>query len=100
MGTSCAMAARVAYLAGQAFRETGLALDRLGCNVLGASVHNYQFCRSRPLMNLFDMKPAADKTAYIAPTAEVIGQVTIEEGASIWPSCVVRGDEGAVQVGP
>merc|ERR1712216_725449 len=102
MGTAPAMAglaSRLGYTAGQAFREMGLALDRVGCSVMGASVHNYQFNRSRPMMNLFDKVPQADKSAFIAPTAEVIGQVTVGEGASIWPGCVVRGDTGSITVG-
>jgi carbonic anhydrase/acetyltransferase-like protein (isoleucine patch superfamily) len=31
--------------------------------------------------------------AYVDPAAQVIGDVTIEEGASIWPFTVVRGDQ-------
>merc|ERR1712054_581093 len=90
---------RFAYTAGTAFRECGLALDRLGCSVMGAQIQNYQFNRSRPMMNLFDKRPSADKTAYIAPTAEVIGNVHVGADASVWPSVVLRGDAGTITVG-
>ncbi|PCN50760.1 hypothetical protein B6U99_02835 [Candidatus Geothermarchaeota archaeon ex4572_27] len=33
---------------------------------------------------------------YVDPQAVVIGDVVIEEGASVWPCAVVRGDLSAV----
>merc|ERR1712072_183681 len=100
MGRSQAMSlSRISWAIGSAFRESGLALDRLGCQMMGSQVQNYEFCRSRPMMNIFDKGPTADNSAFLAPTAEVIGDVSIGAGASIWPDCVVRGDTGAVKVG-
>ena len=40
-----------------------------------------------------------DKTAFIAPGAKVIGDVTIGEGSSIWFNAVVRGDEYPITIG-
>ncbi len=37
---------------------------------------------------------------WIAPTATVIGQVTLEEDASVWFGAVVRGDVEAIVIGP
>jgi len=37
--------------------------------------------------------PRIHPTAFVAPTAVVIGNVTIEEEASIWFGAVIRGDE-------
>lgn len=37
--------------------------------------------------------PRIHPTAFIAPTAVVIGNVTIEEEASVWFGAVIRGDE-------
>lgn len=37
--------------------------------------------------------PRIDPDAWIAPTATVIGNVTIEAGASVWFGAVIRGDE-------
>ena len=39
-------------------------------------------------------KPRIDPDAYVDPAAEVIGDVTIEGGASLWPFTVLRGDQG------
>jgi len=36
---------------------------------------------------------------YIAPNAAVIGQVTLRAGASVWFSCVLRGDVEAIEIG-
>jgi len=38
--------------------------------------------------------PRIDPTAWVDEAAQVIGDVTIEAGASVWPMAVLRGDEG------
>jgi carbonic anhydrase/acetyltransferase-like protein (isoleucine patch superfamily) len=38
-------------------------------------------------------KPRVHPGAYIDPAAQIIGDVTIEEGASVWPFSVLRGDQ-------
>jgi carbonic anhydrase/acetyltransferase-like protein (isoleucine patch superfamily) len=38
-------------------------------------------------------RPRIDPEAYIDPAAEVIGDVIVEAGASIWPFTVLRGDQ-------
>ncbi len=38
-------------------------------------------------------------SAYIAPTAVVIGNVVIEEEASVWPLAVIRGDSERIVIG-
>ncbi|NMB40590.1 MAG: gamma carbonic anhydrase family protein [Firmicutes bacterium] len=45
-----------------------------------------------------DKKPHVAKGAYVAPTAVLVGDVTIEEGASIWFGAVLRGDIGSILV--
>ncbi len=44
--------------------------------------------------------PRIAPTAFIAPTATVIGDVTIGEEASVWFGAVLRGDVGHIEVGP
>jgi len=44
--------------------------------------------------------PQIHSNAYIAPSADVIGRVTIEEEASIWFNATVRGDINEIKVGP
>jgi carbonic anhydrase/acetyltransferase-like protein (isoleucine patch superfamily) len=43
--------------------------------------------------------PVIGKNVYIAPTAAVIGDVTIEDGASVWFNAVVRGDKDRITIG-
>ena len=43
--------------------------------------------------------PRIDAGAYIDPSAQVIGEVTIGPGSSIWPLTVVRGDQSWVRIG-
>jgi carbonic anhydrase/acetyltransferase-like protein (isoleucine patch superfamily) len=38
-------------------------------------------------------KPRVDPDAWVDPQAAVIGDVTIEAGASVWPFTVLRGDQ-------
>lgn len=49
---------------------------------------------------LGDQIPDIAADAYIAPEAVIIGSVTIGSQASVWPSAVLRGDDGEVTVGP
>lgn len=44
--------------------------------------------------------PRIASSAFIAPTATVIGDVTIGEEASVWFGAVLRGDVGHIEVGP
>jgi carbonic anhydrase/acetyltransferase-like protein (isoleucine patch superfamily) len=38
--------------------------------------------------------------AFVAPTATVIGDVEVADGASLWFGVVVRGDVNAIRIGP
>ncbi len=43
--------------------------------------------------------PKVASSAFIAPTAVLIGDVEIGEGSSIWFGTVIRGDNGPIRVG-
>jgi carbonic anhydrase/acetyltransferase-like protein (isoleucine patch superfamily) len=43
--------------------------------------------------------PRIGKGAFIAPTAALIGDVEIGDGASVWFGAVLRGDEAAIRIG-
>lgn len=43
--------------------------------------------------------PQVDATAFIAPSAELIGQVTIGSESSVWYQAVLRGDINAIRIG-
>ncbi|MER8060635.1 MULTISPECIES: gamma carbonic anhydrase family protein [unclassified Streptomyces] len=44
-------------------------------------------------------EPRIDAEAFVAPTASVIGDVTLGAGASVWYGAVVRGDVETITVG-
>ena len=46
-----------------------------------------------------DRVPALHPAARAAESAVVVGNVTVEEGASLWYGAVLRGDEAAIRVG-
>jgi carbonic anhydrase/acetyltransferase-like protein (isoleucine patch superfamily) len=52
-------------------------------------------------VNLFEYEgvaPTIAGDAFIAPTATLIGDVTVEAGASIWYGATLRGDDGPIIV--
>jgi carbonic anhydrase/acetyltransferase-like protein (isoleucine patch superfamily) len=44
-------------------------------------------------------RPRVGRGVFVAPTAVLIGRVTVEAGASIWYGAVIRADHGRVHVG-
>ena len=45
-----------------------------------------------PLFSFEGLTPQVHRTAFIAPTATLVGDVIVEEGASVWYGAVVRAD--------
>lgn len=41
-------------------------------------------------------EPTIHEDAFVHPAAEVIGDVTLEADASVWPNTTLRGDHGAI----
>lgn len=46
-----------------------------------------------------NLSPQIAADVFIAPNATIIGNVVIEEGASVWFGAVVRGDSGRIVIG-
>jgi carbonic anhydrase/acetyltransferase-like protein (isoleucine patch superfamily) len=44
-------------------------------------------------------RPQIAANVYVAPTAVIIGDVVIGEGASVWFGAVIRGDSGPIRIG-
>ena len=51
-----------------------------------------------PLFSFEGKSPRIHPTAFVAPTAVIVGDVTVEERASVWYNAVVRGDFAAVVI--
>lgn len=58
--------------------------------------------RRRKPMTLYgigEFEPTIAPSAFVHPDAVVIGDVTIGEHSSVWPTAVLRGDNGPIVVG-
>ena len=44
-------------------------------------------------------EPEVDPGAFVAPTAVVVGEVSLADGASLWYGAVLRGDGGPIALG-
>lgn len=51
-----------------------------------------------PLFSFEGHAPVISPTAWIAPTATLVGQVTVEDEASVWYGAVLRADFGPIYV--
>jgi carbonic anhydrase/acetyltransferase-like protein (isoleucine patch superfamily) len=51
-----------------------------------------------PLFAFEGRSPVVDPQAWVAPTATLVGDVTVEAGASIWYGAVLRGDFAPIVV--
>lgn len=52
-----------------------------------------------PIYALGEAEPDIHPDAYVHPDAVVIGSVTLGSEASVWPTAVLRGDDGHIVVG-
>jgi len=51
-----------------------------------------------PIYQLDDLIPRIDPAAYVADSADIIGNVTLEAGVSIWSHVSIRGDNDAILI--
>lgn len=51
------------------------------------------------LSSYLNVSPTLGARVYVAPSAAVIGKVTIGDDSSIWPMAVVRGDVNSIRIG-
>ncbi|RZI80197.1 MAG: gamma carbonic anhydrase family protein [Rubrivivax sp.] len=51
------------------------------------------------LYRIQDKSPQAHPTAYVAESADVIGEVHLAEGSSVWSQATLRGDNEPIRIG-
>lgn len=51
------------------------------------------------IMDFKGISPVIDESAFIAPTADIIGDVRIGADSSVWFGAVLRGDEEGIVIG-
>jgi len=90
---------RVQHLFGRAVRESGQALDRLGLTISGVETFRSSYSRHRQLMSVdVDRSPDVAANAYIAPSASVIGNVSLSDDSSVWYGSVLRADSTSSRI--
>jgi carbonic anhydrase/acetyltransferase-like protein (isoleucine patch superfamily) len=52
-----------------------------------------------PIHPYGERRPRIDPTAFVAPGAQVVGEVELGPGASVWFNAVLRGDSSHVRIG-
>ena len=52
-----------------------------------------------PIYQLNDKVPDIAETAWVADTAQIIGDVRLGAGASVWFNTVLRGDNDPITIG-
>lgn len=52
-----------------------------------------------PLYNYNNLSPRIDDGAFVAPSADLIGDVRLAPGSSVWYSCALRADIAHIEVG-
>jgi carbonic anhydrase/acetyltransferase-like protein (isoleucine patch superfamily) len=45
------------------------------------------------------LRPTVPDSAFVDESAQVIGEVTLGDGASVWMNAVIRGDVGPIRIG-
>lgn len=90
----------IRYRLGFALRETGQALERVGCVFQGINSYEEEITRHRTVANAGPSKvPTVAPSAFVAPNASVVGDVSVGARASVWYGASVRGDAHSVSVG-
>src|SRR5688500_6892924 len=65
---------------------------------MGRNFENTARSEPMPLYSFEGKRPTVQPTAFIAPTAVLVGDVTVEENASVWYNAVLRGDFAPIVV--
>lgn len=52
-----------------------------------------------PIYKLGDHAPTIHESVFVADTAAIVGQVTLEENASVWFGAAIRGDNEPITIG-
>ena len=91
--------ARVMFTLGSVLRETGQVLDRIGCSMQGSNAFREAISKHRTVLGIYDKVPSLPRSGFIAPSASVMGNVSIGEKSSVWYGAVLRGDVKGITIG-
>ncbi|OQR92026.1 hypothetical protein THRCLA_08813 [Thraustotheca clavata] len=84
---------------GKTLRSFGQSLDKVGVALEGRFSYTERLVPSTRLVGYAGQKPNVDESSFIAPSASVVGEVTVGKGSSIWYGATVRGDVNHITIG-
>lgn len=92
------LSARIAVAASGAARRMGAMLDSMGANIEVAK-YTEKLVPSTRFVSVDGIAPATGANNFVAPSASVIGSVSLGEHSSVWYGATVRGDVNTVTIG-
>jgi len=84
---------------GAALRTLGRVIDGAGSAMQGADAFTEKLVRSTRVVRFGGKELDSGIQSFVAPTATVVGDVTMMARSSVWYGAIVRGDQGAVTIG-
>uniref|UniRef100_A0A7S3D3U5 Gamma carbonic anhydrase n=1 Tax=Palpitomonas bilix TaxID=652834 RepID=A0A7S3D3U5_9EUKA len=79
-------------------RTVGRGLISTGYALQGVATKE-TFCGHRAVVSFKGATPSLGANTFVAPSAAVIGRVTVGSGSSVWNGAVVRGDVNEIKIG-
>nr|AFK33445.1 unknown [Lotus japonicus] len=79
--------------------ERAFATEAAKSVALSADPVKWDYRGQRKIIPLGQWLPKIAVDAYVAPNVVLAGQVTVWDGASVWPGCVLRGDLNKISIG-
>lgn len=92
------LVAKTASRLASVFRGVGATLDGMGKS-MEVTKYTEKLVPSTRFVAVNEVTPTVSKECFVAPSASVIGDVTIGKHTSIWYGAIVRGDVNAVKIG-
>jgi carbonic anhydrase/acetyltransferase-like protein (isoleucine patch superfamily) len=67
--------------------------------MLLTSIPRFAYRSAMTIDSFSGLAPQVHPRAWVHPSAQLLGQVVVHEEASVWPTCVLRGDVGQITIG-
>jgi len=83
---------------GAVFRSVGSALESIGAGIATDTTRD-TLSRHREVMAVGAKFPKVAASCFVAPSANVMGNVSIGDYSSVWYGAIIRGDPSSVSIG-
>merc|ERR1719213_144294 len=90
---------RAIFKIGNAFRSAGQQCSEAGLAASNTEAAIVSFSKHRAEVALYDKEPTVSAGAWVAPSASVIGEVTVSNMSAVWYNAVLRADVNEISIG-